>query len=602
VAGDQFIFRGGDTWHFGNSGATPYVGGVWSINFTGSSGSHVYFGVDMTWFSGGSWSRPILTGDNPLTPNPGVTLDFVASCTYQVSGNNVMVNFGGNTFQDFDNFEMLGVCQKTNANPLFGHDIFLTGGSGPNWIENVYIHGWTHEDFSNASCGGGGAANCVNISLFLVGGTSHVLNSVADGSDSDPGGEEVFPPGNGMYDVAYSVFRYVQQIIGNNCHLLHDNILEHWYATVHPNIYECISAPSSSSGAFYNNIIRHICTDTSACPITALVNIWPSPTITTTEYWFNNLEYDISTGVNLQYFNVGTSGQSQGQINIFNNTFEFNVSGTALINCQPNSPLKIGNNHYIWDGSSQYSNCSGQFVAGSPFTELKQTHATATGQGYTSAQTYAYSPTSGGNSTVGAGTNETSVFCSALTTAAMSDATLSDAATACQSDTRYACTYNSTPHTVTCPTRTVVARPSSTAWDIGAYEFSAGASAPTVTTTTASGVTSSAALSGGVVTSNGGASVTSEGVCYATTSSPTSPCTSNGTATPFSSPISGLSANTLYHYRAFATNSAGTVYGLDLAFTCASHGLNDNQIKFAFVPLSTPPPPPPIGASATIGQ
>ena len=24
--GDSFIFRGGDTWHFGNSGASPYVG------------------------------------------------------------------------------------------------------------------------------------------------------------------------------------------------------------------------------------------------------------------------------------------------------------------------------------------------------------------------------------------------------------------------------------------------------------------------------------------------------------------------------------------------------------------------------------------------
>src|SRR5579871_308349 len=24
--GDQFIFRGGDTWHFGNSSASPYVG------------------------------------------------------------------------------------------------------------------------------------------------------------------------------------------------------------------------------------------------------------------------------------------------------------------------------------------------------------------------------------------------------------------------------------------------------------------------------------------------------------------------------------------------------------------------------------------------
>jgi hypothetical protein len=102
----------------------------------------------------------------------------------------------------------------------------------------------------------------------------------------------------------------------------------------------------------------------------------------------------------------------------------------------------------------------------------------------------------------------------------------------------------------------------------GAVSLSAtGASAPTVTTTTATSITSSSATAGGVVTSNGGASVTSEGTCYATSATPTSPCTSDGTATPFTSSISGLAASTTYHYRAFATNSAGTSYGSDLTFT-----------------------------------
>lgn len=112
-----------------------------------------------------------------------------------------------------------------------------------------------------------------------------------------------------------------------------------------------------------------------------------------------------------------------------------------------------------------------------------------------------------------------------------------------------------------------LARPAVAAWDIGAYQYSAGATAPTVTTTTASSITTTTASSGGTVTSNGGASVTSEGTCYATTSNPTSPCTSDGTSTPFTSSITGLSPGTLYHYRAFATNSAGTGYGSDLTFT-----------------------------------
>src|SRR5690242_4163905 len=35
-AGDQFIFRGGDTWHYGSG--TPSVGGTWNWNWSGSSG------------------------------------------------------------------------------------------------------------------------------------------------------------------------------------------------------------------------------------------------------------------------------------------------------------------------------------------------------------------------------------------------------------------------------------------------------------------------------------------------------------------------------------------------------------------------------------
>ena len=97
---------------------------------------------------------------------------------------------------------------------------------------------------------------------------------------------------------------------------------------------------------------------------------------------------------------------------------------------------------------------------------------------------------------------------------------------------------------------------------------------PTVTTTTATSITTTTASSGGTVTSNGGDpnGISSEGVCYATTANPTSPCTSNGTASPFTSSISGLTTNTLYHYRAFAANTAGTGFGSDLTFTTLSNG------------------------------
>ena len=98
------------------------------------------------------------------------------------------------------------------------------------------------------------------------------------------------------------------------------------------------------------------------------------------------------------------------------------------------------------------------------------------------------------------------------------------------------------------------------------------ASAPTVTTTTATSISSTTAVAGGTVTSNGGASIIDEGVAYGTSANPTSPCTGGGTASPYSTTLTGLTPNTLYHIRFCATNSAGTGYGSDLTFTTLTAG------------------------------
>ena len=94
-------------------------------------------------------------------------------------------------------------------------------------------------------------------------------------------------------------------------------------------------------------------------------------------------------------------------------------------------------------------------------------------------------------------------------------------------------------------------------------------SSPAVTSGTSGSITNaSAIISGNNVTGDGGGTITSRGVCYATTSNPTTPCTSNGTGTGvYLSTITGLSASTGYHYRAFATNSFGTSYGADMTFS-----------------------------------
>ena len=92
---------------------------------------------------------------------------------------------------------------------------------------------------------------------------------------------------------------------------------------------------------------------------------------------------------------------------------------------------------------------------------------------------------------------------------------------------------------------------------------------PTLTTTAVSGITATTASSGGNITSNGGAVVTARGVCWATTANPTTSNnkTSDGTGTgTFTSSLTGLTANTTYYVRAYATNSIGTAYGSQVTF------------------------------------
>ncbi|MGA3015123.1 MAG: choice-of-anchor Q domain-containing protein, partial [Bacteroidales bacterium] len=99
---------------------------------------------------------------------------------------------------------------------------------------------------------------------------------------------------------------------------------------------------------------------------------------------------------------------------------------------------------------------------------------------------------------------------------------------------------------------------------------------PTVTTTPVSNITQGTATSGGNVTSDGGASVTARGVCWSTTTNPTisNSKTSDGTGTgTYTSNITGLTANTLYYVRAYATNSAGTAYGNQVSFTTLPYAL-----------------------------
>ena len=100
------------------------------------------------------------------------------------------------------------------------------------------------------------------------------------------------------------------------------------------------------------------------------------------------------------------------------------------------------------------------------------------------------------------------------------------------------------------------------------------ANKPTVTTAQVTNITQNTALGGGEVTSSGGAAVTERGICWSTRHNPTinDNHMASGTGVgSFTAEMTGLSAGTVYHVRAYATNSQGTSYGQEVSFTTASN-------------------------------
>jgi len=92
---------------------------------------------------------------------------------------------------------------------------------------------------------------------------------------------------------------------------------------------------------------------------------------------------------------------------------------------------------------------------------------------------------------------------------------------------------------------------------------------PAVTTGATTNLQPLSATLGGNITSNGNSTVTTAGVCWATTSSPTTSSSKTATATvlgAYTVSATGLIPGTLYYYRAYVTTSVSTQYGDNATF------------------------------------
>jgi uncharacterized protein (TIGR02145 family) len=101
---------------------------------------------------------------------------------------------------------------------------------------------------------------------------------------------------------------------------------------------------------------------------------------------------------------------------------------------------------------------------------------------------------------------------------------------------------------------------------------------PTVSTGELTNIKATSATGGGNVTDDGGATVTSRGVCWKTTPNPTmedSKTTDGSGNGIYISNLEGLLANTIYYVRAYATNRKGKSYGTQVSFKTDPSSVTD---------------------------
>jgi hypothetical protein len=319
-----------------------------------------------------------------------------------------------------------------------------------------------------------------------------MVGIVIDGSDSDARvcAWGIFPS---FYHFKDSIIRYTTQGVGQWCHDIHDNIFEFFDnpdVPTHGNILECnadsetaFGRPANTPNVYYNNITRHATTGFSTA---GQVTTWFCPN-TIPEYWFSNIQYD--TG-NSNFWDIAgpplySCSNTGGQF-FFNNTF---VDGRAPCDSSVNNTggryLTVLNNHLI---NSPYDTSGGAGCIGGPSsaTNIVMTDATAVTQGYAGStgrintqnssttcandSTTPCIPTSVTNCTVGAGTNQ-QAYCATLASYGSEYAIGTEAANACKHGTTDGCVYNISTHAMVCPAQTPVTRPSSGAWNAGAYQF-----------------------------------------------------------------------------------------------------------------------------------
>ena len=347
-AGDRFIFKGGVTW---TSSALPL-----NISAGGASGSPDYYGVDTTWFSGASFTRPIFDGGYAVANT--ITVGSVSNVT-------------------IDNLELRYVSSSSN----YGYGLISGGAPSFLTISHCYLHGWRTTSATDDAHGG----------VIFTSFGPNVDTVVFDSGEIE--NAENSSRWNGV------MFREIGAIRNS---LLHDN-----------------SSAVLFTLDFDHNIIHNICSPQCGFDGNYHWNgvYLDAETLgKSVGYIRNSVFYDIDGGANMSYLNGRHAtlynynnvyygqisaqraieiepydygaNQTSGVYNIYNNT-GFLEDGTPLVHIvdrngvpQPSS-IVLRNNHVV--GTSVSVDDNGPSAGYTRSNNLIQTASVAGGQGYTVA-------------------------------------------------------------------------------------------------------------------------------------------------------------------------------------------------------------------------
>lgn len=448
-AGDQYLFKGGTTF--------PAACFQMAISLGGTSSAIDYYGVSLSYFSGGSFTRPIFDMAN-TTPTGNSPIKVRAQ------------------WITFDNIELKrylivsGIGECADANMDLG-----TSASGNITVKNMFIHDWT-------------------ITALVTGSTTHGTGSICQNGDSGPINIDTVTMSDSATTAVVpfgACFRNLNEIKNSDCeHVgegevgifgpIHDNTFANINGNAqfahdngtHTNVLESLLL---GGGPIYNNLVH----DNTSGVTFELCN---------DSVVFNNDMWNNSNSTILLDNNC-VGGTSSTLAQIYNNTSDVS-NGNYAFRIAVNSGavpglLNLQNNHWITNGTTpatcfNTTGC-GSTSGGTVSNNVQMTSTQATAQGYTVASKYKAFPGSA-PTTVAAAANKTAQATGNLAALAK------DAECAPWSGLS-----------------TCVARPTgSTAWDAGWAQSpgSGGGTPPTVTVTQPSGTISGSVTI--IVTASGG--------------------------------------------------------------------------------------------------